>query len=344
MREAGFEGSAGRFRSRRIETQGEDPGACFKKLRRLGMPLLKDLPMTRRRLLNNMSTRPTSLAALDLNLLVVFDAVFAERHISRAARRLGKSQPAISGALARLRSLLGDPLFVRDGAGMRPTRLANELAAPIREALQLLNQSLRRDRDYAPATSNRTFHLNLNDYTQTILLPRLLAQLRSVAPDVRLATTSLPVDEMESALKRGALDLAVDCHTVSAVGLYQQKLFDDEFVCLVRKGHPHVRNSLTPAQFVTLGHGVIKHGPVPGLIERLLTKSKVNRNALVTSGAPETPSPSMRISAGSSIARVSPVGASTSTIRSAMSADTGFTPGAMLSASAKLMGRAALSG
>jgi DNA-binding transcriptional LysR family regulator len=241
-----------------------------------------NLPMTRRRMLNNMSTRPTSLAALDLNLLVVFDAVFAERHISRAARRLGKSQPAVSGALARLRSLLNDPLFVRDGAGVRPTRLGKELAMPIREALQLLNESLRREREYVPATSDRTFHLNLNDYTQTILLPRLLARLKNVAPDVRLATTSLPVDEMESALKRGTLDLAVDCHTVNAVGLYQQKLFDDEFVCLVRKGHPHVRNALTPAQFVTLGHGVIKHGAVPGLIERLLSKSKVHRNALVT--------------------------------------------------------------
>ena len=244
--------------------------------------LSNNLPQARSCMLNTLSTRPASLAALDLNLLVVFDAVFAERHISRAARRLGKSQPAVSGALARLRSLLDDPLFVRDGAGVRPTRLAREMATPIREALQLLNEPLRRERDYAPATSARTFHLNLNDYTQTILLPRLLAHLKEHAPNVHLATTSLPVDEMESALKRGALDLAVDCHTVNGVGLYQQKLFDDEFVCLVRKGHPSVRGSLTRAQFATLRHGVIKHGPVPGLIERLLTRAKVNRDALVT--------------------------------------------------------------
>src|SRR5215813_5027044 len=190
-----------------------------------------NLPKARSCMLNALSTRPASLAALDLNLLVVFDAVFTERHISRAARRLGRSQPAVSGALARLRSLIDDPLFVRDGAGVRPTRLAKQLAAPIREALQLLNDSLRRERDYAPATSTRTFHLNLNDYTQTILLPRLLAHLKERAPRVRLATTSLPVHEMESALKHGALDLAVDCHTVSGIGLYQQKLFDDEFVC-----------------------------------------------------------------------------------------------------------------
>jgi DNA-binding transcriptional LysR family regulator len=98
-------------------------------------------------MLKTLSTRPASLAALDLNLLVVFDAVFAERHISRAARRLGKSQPAVSGALARLRSLLDDPLFVRDGAGVRPTRLAKELATPVREALQLQNEPLRRARE-----------------------------------------------------------------------------------------------------------------------------------------------------------------------------------------------------
>src|SRR5262245_9964900 len=83
------------------------------------------------------------------------------------------------------------------GTGVRPTRLARELATPIREALQLLNESLRRERDYAPATSARTFHLNLNDYTQTILLPRLLAHLKELAPNVHLATTSFPVDEME---------------------------------------------------------------------------------------------------------------------------------------------------
>jgi DNA-binding transcriptional LysR family regulator len=228
------------------------------------------------------STRPARLAALDLNLLVVFDAVFAERHISRAARRLGKSQPAVSGALARLRALLNDPLFVRDGAGVRPTRLGRELATPIREALELLNQSLRQERDYVPTASDRTFHLNLSDYTQTILLPRLVAELKNVAPDVRLATTSLPAEEMESALKRGALDLAVDCHVVRGAGLYQQRLFDDEFVCLVRKGHPHVRNSLTREQFVTLPHGVIKRGPAPGLIERVLTRLKVHRDARVT--------------------------------------------------------------
>src|SRR5215510_7348074 len=169
-----------------------------------------NLPMTRSPMLKNMSIRPASLAALDLNLLVVFDAVFVERHISRAARRLGKSQPAVSGALARLRSLFNEPLFVRDGAGVRPTRLARELATPIREALELLNESLRREREFAPAASDRTFQLNLNDYTQTILLPRLLAHLKEHAPNVHLATMSLPADEMESALKRGALDLALD--------------------------------------------------------------------------------------------------------------------------------------
>jgi DNA-binding transcriptional LysR family regulator len=224
-------------------------------------------------MLNALPTRPGSLAALDLNLLVVFDAVFAERHISRAARRLGKSQPTVSGALARLRLVLDDPLFVRDGAGVRPTRLGKELAGPIRRALQLLNESLSREREYVPATSDRTFHLNLNDYTQTILLPRLMAQLKTAAPNVRLVTTSYPVDEMESTLKHGALDLAVDCHSVNSAGLYQQKLFDDEFVCLVRKGHPEVRGAMTRDQFVNLPHAVIKHGLVPGLIEQLLTKS-----------------------------------------------------------------------
>ena len=223
----------------------------------------------------------SELATLDLNLLVVFDAVWTERHISRAGRRLGRSQPAVSGALSRLRELFDDPLFVRDGAGVRPTRLARELATPIQEALQILKDSLRRERNYDPLTSDRLFHINLNDYTQTILLPRLMAYLKSAAPNVRLATTSYPVDEMEAALKHGTLDLAVDCHTVNSAGLYQQKLFEDEFVCLVRKGHPEVRGALTPDQFVKLPHAIIKHGPVPGLIEQRLTKSGLRREAIV---------------------------------------------------------------
>ena len=236
----------------------------------------------RRRSVRDVNRRSADLAALDLNLLVVFDAILTERHISRAARRVGKSQPAVSGALARLRTLLDDPLFVRDGAGVRPTRVARELAAPIGEALQLLNDSLHRERDYDPATSRRVFRLNLNDYTQAILLPRLMARLKTSAPNVRLVTTSYPVEEMEAALKHGSLDLAVDCHNVNGAGLYQQKLFDDEFACLVRKGHPEVRGVLTRDQFVRLPHAVIKHGLGPGLIERLLTKSRVRRDAVVT--------------------------------------------------------------
>jgi DNA-binding transcriptional LysR family regulator len=109
-----------------------------------------------------------------------------------------------------------------------------------------------------------------------------MAQLKTAAPNVRLVTTSYPVDEMESALKHGALDLAVDCHSVNSAGLYQQKLFDDEFVCLVRKGHPEVRGAMTRDQFVNLPHAVNKHGLVPGLIEQLLTKSGVRREAVVT--------------------------------------------------------------
>jgi DNA-binding transcriptional LysR family regulator len=98
---------------------------------------------------------------------------------------------------------------------VRPTRVARQLAGPVSEALQVLDDSLHRERDDDPATSNRVFRLNLNDYAQTIFLPRLMAHLKGSAPSVRLATTSHPVNEMESALKRGALDLAVDCHNVN---------------------------------------------------------------------------------------------------------------------------------
>src|SRR5262245_19165842 len=114
-----------------------------------------------------------NIACIDLNLLVVFRTIYGERNISRAAAVLGKSQPAVSNALSRLRVLCNDPLFVPVRGGVRPTRYAETLARSVQEALALLEGALKEDHNFAPALAYRTFCLHMNDSIQMILLPGL---------------------------------------------------------------------------------------------------------------------------------------------------------------------------
>ena len=119
---------------------------------------------------------------LDLNLLNVFDAVLREKSVTRAGQRVGLSQPAMSNALARLRKLFGDPLFVRTPDGMNPTPCALRLADPVRRALDLLALTLREQTGFDPTTSNRTFHFHMSDISEVVFLPPLLERLKRDAP------------------------------------------------------------------------------------------------------------------------------------------------------------------
>ncbi|MNH49608.1 HTH-type transcriptional regulator LeuO [compost metagenome] len=131
-----------------------------------------------------------SLAGIDLNLLVVLDAVLAERHVTRAALRLNKTQPAVSQAMARLRALLDDPLLVRRAGGLEPTARAQALAAPLGEALALL-AGLLRDEVFSPETLRREFRVSMSDYSAEVLLPGLVRRLAQSAPDAALRLVSL---------------------------------------------------------------------------------------------------------------------------------------------------------
>ena len=126
------------------------------------------------------------LRSIDLNLLAVFDAIAAEGNLSRAARKLGMSQPAMSNALARLREVVDDPLFVRTGRGMEPTPRARLIAEPIRQALDLIQNSLRLDNAFDYASSRRTFTVAVEDYGEAVIMPRFMEWLSRVAPGVRV--------------------------------------------------------------------------------------------------------------------------------------------------------------
>jgi DNA-binding transcriptional LysR family regulator len=150
-----------------------------------------------------------NFAALDLNLLRVFDAMAIELNTTRAGERVGLSQPAVSSALGRLRHILGDELFVREGNRMAPTERALMLAEPIREALRRMEDALSAVARFEPASATQTFRISGSDYFSTLLMPRLAAAIMPEAPGVTLQMLDRPSVEAIRLLAEGAIDLAV---------------------------------------------------------------------------------------------------------------------------------------
>ncbi|MBP2297338.1 LysR family transcriptional regulator [Azospirillum picis] len=213
----------------------------------------------------------------DLNLLLVLEALLAERHVSRAAMRLNRSQPAVSHALARLRDIFGDPLLVRGEGGLQPTARALQLAGPLAEALALV-RSMVDPPTFDIGQCSRHFRLSLSDYGTAILLPPLVARLRKAAPLIDLSVVSYGRDRALAALIDGEIDLAVGVYPeLAAAGrrdLMSDLLFRETFACLsdgaVQPGalsierylaRPHVRvtvaledDSEVDAALARLGH------------------------------------------------------------------------------------------
>lgn len=214
----------------------------------------------------------------DLNLLRIFDAVLAERSITRAAERLGLAQPTVSNALARLRRLTGDALFVRTREGMAPTPHAQAMAVPLRQAMATLQTTLRRPVAFDPATSERRFTLYISDLGEAFFLPRLLAQLRQQAPGVKLATLPMPEHDPQAALQSGEVDLAIGNlpdfgGTGKGSGWYQQRLLREHYIVIARRDHPLLDGAgrLSRAAFGQAAHAaVLPAGTGHGVVEATL--------------------------------------------------------------------------
>jgi len=221
-------------------------------------------------------------ADLDLNLLRAFDAVLRDGSVTAAGERLGLSQPAMSNAIARLRRLLGDPLFTRTPGGMRPTPYAQRLAAPVRQALDLIQTTLLAQPGFDPRTSQRSFRLQLSDVGEIVFLPPLLERLQRDAPGVRIETEQLPQDEVSEALAAGEIDLAVGFLPELSAGVVQERLFRDRYVCLVRADHPRIGSRLTLVQFLAATHVLVSaRGSAHEIVEQTLrNKGLVRRIAL----------------------------------------------------------------
>jgi DNA-binding transcriptional LysR family regulator len=184
--------------------------------------------------------RPMHINALDLNLLRLFDAIGRTRSVSRAAELLDITQPAASQGLARLRTLLHDPLFVRAGAGVRPTPKAEALGSAVREALAILEQALNAQASFDPASARQVFRLHLSDIGEARFLPELMAALLRAAPGVRVETMPLPAAEIAPALDDRRIDLAFG-FLPQVQGTEQVALLRDRYIVLLREGHPLLR-------------------------------------------------------------------------------------------------------
>ncbi len=215
---------------------------------------------------------------LDLNLLRVFDAVLREGNVTAAGERLGLSQPAMSNALSRLRRLLEDPLFVRTPGGMRPTPFAQRLAAPVRQALDLIQTTLAQQAAFDPRTSQRSFRMQLSDVGEIVFLPALLERLEREAPGVRIDAEQLPQDEVSEALAAGEIDLAVGFLPGLSAGVTSKRLFRDRYVCVVRADHPRVGSRITLAQFLAASHVLVSaRGSAHEIVEQTLRNKGLAR-------------------------------------------------------------------
>jgi DNA-binding transcriptional LysR family regulator len=177
------------------------------------------------------------LGAIDLNLLVVFDAIMRERSVTRAGQGLGLSQPAMSHALTRLRHMLKDELFVRSPNGMMPTPRAEQLATPVRMALTGLQQSLE-PVQFEPAKATRTFHIAVDNYSAIVLVAAIAARVAKIAPGVTLDFRPSGTLDILELLDRSELDLAIGPSGVQGERFSLKRLLQDQFVVVLRKDHP----------------------------------------------------------------------------------------------------------
>lgn len=219
----------------------------------------------------------TNLRQLDLNLLLVFDALMQEQNLSRAAERLHMSQPAVSNALARLRTQLGEPLFRRTAKGMLPTPQALQLYTPVRQALHLLQLGLGPQAAFDGAAEHR-FRLCMNDYAQAQLLPPLLTLLRASAPGVVLSVQSDEAGSIPTRLATGDLDLAIDYLPFDDPDLCYQPFQEEELVVIARAGHPAFAGGLSVESYQGSQHvSVLPRGGRGSPLEIVLGSAKVRR-------------------------------------------------------------------
>jgi DNA-binding transcriptional LysR family regulator len=221
------------------------------------------------------------LAGIDLNLLTSLDALLEERNVTRAARRLGVTQPAVSHNLRRLRELLGDPLLVRSPRGMQPTPRATELQPQVRALLDSAEAVLQVAPVFDPASADRAFVIAMADQAASQLLPPLAERLATLAPGVRLVLRP-PIVEVDRALADGDLDLAVGVFPSISAAVRTQALWDETFACVVRRGSAGARGPFDLQRYLSLSHVLVApRGRPGGIVDDMLARDGLRRQVAV---------------------------------------------------------------
>ena len=232
-----------------------------------------------------------NLRDIDLNLLVVFNQLLVERRVSKVAEKLGLTQPAVSNALARLRKLLGDELFLRTPRGMQPTPFADELAEPVAYALGMIHGALNQRSSFEPATSQRSFTIGMTDIGEIYFLPKLMDELARLAPGVSVSTVRNAAVNLKDEMEAGHVDLALGLLPQLKGGFFQRRLFRQRYVCLFRKGHRLDRRNdkrneqrkISLADFSAADHVVVvSAGTGHGKVDELLERNGVQRRVRLT--------------------------------------------------------------
>jgi DNA-binding transcriptional LysR family regulator len=224
------------------------------------------------------------LSQVDLNLFVVLEAIYREGNITRAGVQLNLTQPAISHALKRLRDLLQDPLFVRQGAHMVPTPFTRNIIEEVRQALQILEVNLSQSRNFDPKNTRRNFHLALWEYAEALLLPPLLQRLTDAAPGMSITTSRVRRRDLETELASGSVDLAIEIPMTVSDRIRHKWLLHEQFVVMARQGHPAIKNKLDLETYVAQRHVHIssrRHGP--SLVDIELSRRGLRRNVVLRS-------------------------------------------------------------
>jgi DNA-binding transcriptional LysR family regulator len=216
----------------------------------------------------------------DLNLLRVFLAIWDLRSLTAAGDRLGLTQPAVSHALRRLRTLFEDPLFSRTPNGMVPTDAAYRLYPPLAQAFAIINEAVQQLAKFEPATARRVFRVSMSDMSEFYFLPPLVALLDREARGIRIEVANVPVESVSAAMRAGEIDLALGYVPGLDAGCVSQTLFVDEHVCVVRAGHPlhktkPSRDDLSALRYVYASTNATGHRMVEQWLDELNLKREV---------------------------------------------------------------------
>jgi DNA-binding transcriptional LysR family regulator len=219
----------------------------------------------------------------DLNLLPVFVTLMEERSVTRAAERLGITQPALSNALARLRVLMRDQLFIRERYGIQPTPKALELAPVIAATLEKLDGVILSQQDFVPAKAERLVTVASNSYIEFGLIPAVVARLRDVAPGIKLRMTSYGSELAETGVISGTTEMVFGRIVGAPDNLVVQHLMDDGLACVLRADHPEIGDKLTRAQYERLKHvNVMPPGRLRAGLYQKLEEAGLKRDVVVS--------------------------------------------------------------